>query len=122
MTFTAHNNKAAKLTGEKVMDMRAKYATGDYTQARLSREFQVSISTVRNVLNGITWQTLPLVKSEDEIMTDAKLLEHRAAESLKRLRLMAPDLFPPTDSLDKMTSDIADARKVDNELEKLKGK
>jgi len=119
MVFSAHNKKAAKLTGEKVMDMRKKYATGDYTQARLSREFQVSISTIRNVLSGITWQELPLVKSDDEIMTQAALDRYEAKESEKRFRISLG--LPPVDPLVKLAGAIANARHLDIELEQLKG-
>jgi hypothetical protein len=58
MTFQWGNRKASRLTGEQVLDMRTKRASGMYTQEQLSREFRVSISTVRNILNYVTWQNV----------------------------------------------------------------
>jgi transposase len=56
MTFSQGNTKASKLNPTKVYEIREKYATGDYTQEGLSREYGVSISTIRNVLHRVTWQ------------------------------------------------------------------
>jgi hypothetical protein len=48
-----------RLRPEQVVTMRKKYSTGQYTQNDLAREYQVSLNTIRNVLNGVTWQKLP---------------------------------------------------------------
>lgn len=78
-TFSANNRKAAKLTGEQVIEIRQKYALPgrQYTQDRLAREYQVSVNTIRNIVNGVTWQTLPTIKTQAEELTEAKLSELR---------------------------------------------
>ena len=58
MTFQRGNTKGGKLTGEQVVEIREKYALEGWTQSALSRAFQVSISTIRNILNGTTWQQI----------------------------------------------------------------
>jgi hypothetical protein len=83
-TFSANNRKAAKLTGEQVLSIRQKYALPgrQYTQDRLAREYQVSVNTIRNIVNGVTWQSLPLITSQAEEATAAKLSELRARAML----------------------------------------
>lgn len=63
MTFVKRNTKASKLTAEQVMQIRDKQAAG-WTQSRLSRDYQVSIGTIRNIVQGLTWQSLPLNDKE----------------------------------------------------------
>jgi hypothetical protein len=77
--FSAKNHKASKLTGEQVLAIRQKYALPghQYTYDRLAREYHVSSNTIRNIVNGVTWQNLPLVQSTAEIATEAKLSELR---------------------------------------------
>lgn len=79
MTFSANNRKAAKLTGEQVISIRQKYALPgrQYTQDRLAREYQVSVNTIRNIVNGVTWQQLPMIATTAEEATAAKLSELR---------------------------------------------
>ena len=77
MTFRHGNTKASRLTGVKVMEIREKYAAGTHTQAQLSREYQVAINTIRNIVTGVTWQNVPLIESQDEILTQAKISERR---------------------------------------------
>lgn len=51
-------NPAAKLTEEKVREMRAKYATGLYTQKRLGAEYGINQRTACQILRGEKWQTV----------------------------------------------------------------
>lgn len=83
-SFSANNRKAAKLTGEQVIEIRQKYALSgrEYTQDRLAREYQVSVNTIRNIVNGVTWQSLPMIASQAEVLTAAKLSELRAQAML----------------------------------------
>lgn len=46
---------AAKLTPQKVYEMRQRYNQG-WTQGRLSREYQVTIGTVGRIVRGESWQ------------------------------------------------------------------
>jgi hypothetical protein len=94
-SFSANNRKAAKLTGEKVIEIRQKYALPgrQYTQDRLAREYQVSVNTIRNIVNGVTWQTLPVIASSAEEATAAKLSELRA-QAMLDAGLMTSDPTP----------------------------
>jgi predicted nucleotidyltransferase len=65
--FKLGNTKASRLTPTSVMEIRAKWATSEYTQAQLSREYRVSITTIRNILYGVTWQRLPPVIPQEQI-------------------------------------------------------
>lgn len=64
--FTASNTKASKLTSVQVLEIREKRSLENYTQDRLAREYQVSITTIRNIVNGVTWQKLPMVETPDQ--------------------------------------------------------
>jgi hypothetical protein len=79
--FNQGNTKASKLTGVEVMQIREKYASGIYTQSRLSREFRVSISTIRNIVTGVSWQDLPDV-------TPQHVADESAMRSLRKLDAM----------------------------------
>lgn len=84
MTFSANNRKASKLNGEQVLEIRQKYALPDrqYTYDRLAREYQVSPNTIKNIVKGVSWQSLPMIKSQAEELTEAKLSELRAQAML----------------------------------------
>jgi hypothetical protein len=56
--FQRHNKRAAKLTGEQVNEIRERYAFERVTQAQLCREYGVSLNTIGNIVNGVTWQGL----------------------------------------------------------------
>lgn len=105
MAFTLHNTKASKLTGAKVIEIRAKYASRDYTQEQLSREYQVSINTIRNVVRGVTWQHLGEIRSEADVLTDAKLSEQRLLAELQfptPQELIEPEAELPEELLPKV--------------------
>lgn len=52
------NNKQAKLTANKVMEIRTKYDSGDYTQQELANEYMVSRKAIDHIVNGRTWAHL----------------------------------------------------------------
>lgn len=57
--FQRGNNKAAKLTGEQVIEIRERYATErGLSQPMLAREFGVSVNTIAKVVNGTSWAHL----------------------------------------------------------------
>ena len=133
MTFQGGNRRAAKLTGEQVMVIRERYATErGCTQARLSREYQVSIGTIANIVNGLTWQTLyggatpvdrpptyaPQVREPDEETLKARMLARLAEPQAK---FVIPPLEDDTNSavLDKLTRDIARETAPDTALGEL---
>ncbi len=78
--FSKGNTKASKLTAVLVLEMRMKYAlpTKEYTIARLSREYHVSLTTASNVVNGVTWQNVPMPERQEDVDYEAKLSELRA--------------------------------------------
>lgn len=109
MTFSQFNRASSKLTGDKVIEIRQKYATRQYTQEALSREYQVSINTIRNILRGVSWQNLPTIKSEAEEQTEAKLSEHRFA-TLLRLEADIAKVQEPERQLDQFINPEARRR------------
>lgn len=46
----------AKMTNEKVISMRAKYATGQYSQHKLAEEFGIHVMTVNSIVRRKTWK------------------------------------------------------------------
>jgi len=46
----------AKLKSEDVLDMRAKYATGNYTQKQLAAPYGMSRRHVSDILNRVNWK------------------------------------------------------------------
>ena len=53
---TGEKNGKAKLTETQVLSIREKYATGEYTQPELGKEFNVSLITVSRILNKKAWK------------------------------------------------------------------
>lgn len=96
MKFSTGNHKASKLTGEQVYVMRLKYAERHIkhcTYGSLSREYGVSITTVSNILNGVTWQNVAGSGQEATVPKD------EIAASLSRLAsLAAGTQAPPIES------------------------
>lgn len=64
MVFNLHNTKSSKLNGEQVLEMRRLRHFEGWTQARLAQRFGVTLTTVRNIVHGVTWQYLPNVRPE----------------------------------------------------------
>jgi hypothetical protein len=57
--FQRGNNKAAKLTGEQVIEIRERYATErGLSQPMLCQQYDVSKNTIAGILNGSTWRHL----------------------------------------------------------------
>jgi transcriptional regulator with XRE-family HTH domain len=57
--FKPGNHRAGKLTGEKVLEIRRRYREErGCTQGMLARDFGVTIGTIGNIVNGLTWQFL----------------------------------------------------------------
>jgi len=48
-------NPAAKLTDDDVRSIRRLYATGEFTQARLAKQFKVGQTAISNILLGRRW-------------------------------------------------------------------
>ena len=46
----------SKLTEKIVLEIRADWATGKYTQKELAKKYDVSISTISNIVNRKTWK------------------------------------------------------------------
>lgn len=49
-------NGGAKLTEEKVREIRELHATGNYTQTQLSNLFSIPLSTIHDIVSGMTWR------------------------------------------------------------------
>jgi hypothetical protein len=81
MKFRLGNTKASRLTAVGVMEIREKWASGEYTQTQLSREYQVSITTIRNIIQGVTWQRLPAIIPQEQIALEAKVSQSRLPQA-----------------------------------------
>ena len=66
MTFKTGNRQGGRLTAEQVLAIRERYAHERITQGALAREYMVSIGTIRNVLDWVTWQNVG--RPQDESM------------------------------------------------------
>jgi len=58
MRFQGRNSRAAKLTVQKVKEIRQRYAEGE-TQSQLSRVYQVSLVQIGRIVRGESWQKVP---------------------------------------------------------------
>ncbi len=54
--FNGEKSCMAKLRNEDVLDMRAKYATGNYTQKQLAAPYGISRRHVSDILNRVNWK------------------------------------------------------------------
>jgi DNA-binding XRE family transcriptional regulator len=55
--LVGEKNPHAKLTWEKVGEIRRLYATGEYTQDRLAREYGVAQTGISRIVLGKSWQS-----------------------------------------------------------------
>jgi transposase len=54
--FQMGNNRAAKLTGEQVVEILERYATETgLSQSMLAREYGVGLNTISKIVNGTSW-------------------------------------------------------------------
>jgi DNA-binding XRE family transcriptional regulator len=107
--FQRGNRKASRLTGEQVLKIRALYQMRGVTQGSLARQFQVSVNTIANIVNGLTWQSLgagevnrppphadPAVPSNEQIAASLARFQKLTEGHVER---PAPSLYespPPT--------------------------
>ena len=57
MTKAKHSNlHNSKLTEQQVLEIRADWATGKYTQKQLAEKYDVSISLISQIVNRKTWK------------------------------------------------------------------
>jgi predicted transcriptional regulator len=99
--FNQGNTKAGKLTGVQVMEIREKYASRLYTQNRLAREYQVTNTTIQNIVHGVTWQSLPSVQPDD-------VIDEAIARSIRKLDgLSEPVVELSADDQIRLAADLA---------------
>ena len=55
------NGTNVKLTWEKVRQIREKYNTGNYSFAKLAKEFNVGNTAIRHIVINKTWKEEPEV-------------------------------------------------------------
>ena len=51
-------SKAEKLAPEQVLDIRAKWNTGKWTQFRLAKEFDVTLLTIHKIVRRKSWRDI----------------------------------------------------------------
>lgn len=54
------NNPQSKITDKDALDIREKYATGNYSQQNLSNEYGITKTAINMILNGKTFKHLPV--------------------------------------------------------------
>jgi len=79
--FSQGNTRASRLTAEQVHSIRARYAEHTATQRQLAIDYNVSITTISNIVHGLTWQNVPMIEPKDEE-------ERRIAESQRLLKTL----------------------------------
>lgn len=109
--FNRGNTRAAKLTAEQVLEIRDKYLNHGYSQARLCREFQVSINTIGRIVREETWQTV--AKPIEPVDHDG--IVQRLAELQRRLNEDAARIPEAVEAArDKRLADELDTFKGDS--------
>jgi hypothetical protein len=102
--FQRHNRTAAKLTGEQVVEIRERYAFERVTQAQLSREYGVSLNTIANIVNGLSWQGVGMQVEHRAKGAGVKYAADAEASAERiRARIAAMSLYddpPPTQDED----------------------
>lgn len=134
--FQQGNNRASKLTGEQVMNIRDEYKMRGVTQPMLAIKYQVSVNTIANIVKGLTWQHLlrgeprevnrpPLyavMPTADEAQASMSRLQARLEENEARAKFVIPSLdegAPTGIGLDKLNRLAEKELVVGNELDKL---
>ena len=97
MTFQRGNHRASKLNGEQVLRIRAMYQMRGTTQASLAREFRVSLNTIANIVNGITWQGLTAGESVDRPPPFGQPVEPQQSDIERSIARLHARLGTPTE-------------------------
>ncbi len=116
-SFQRGNQRAAKLNPLVVQEIRRKYALPrrEWTQARLAREYQVSVGTIYNIVNHLTWQSVGLNYEPGEQAV-------AMAAALEPVRLDSEASMERLDKLLKEAQEIKNEElKGDRMLDELKG-
>src|SRR5216683_5474196 len=96
--FSHGNTRASRLTADQVYSIRTRWAQRTATQRQLAMDYGVTITTISNIVHGLTWQNIALVETEEVKISKleeskrllAALLEHDAAESVLTEESTAP--------------------------------
>jgi hypothetical protein len=129
-SFVQGNKRAARLRGEQVIEIRERYATErGCTQARLSRDYGVTVGTIANIVNGLTWQN---ITGGDEVdrppphaipppMPSEAELHKQIDQAMARAKALAPSLYsdPPPDDPGAIEAARRAQAKVQTELDRL---
>lgn len=97
--FAPGNTKAAKLSNEDVYEMRRRYVEENppWTQAALSRHYQMSINSVGRIVRGESRQSVPMTIDESAVAASLSRLDRLASPGLARLNeLMATSVAVKT--------------------------
>lgn len=69
-----------KLTDEQIQKIQLLYATHNYTQTQLAKEFDVSLTQIHRIVNGKSWGN----KKHDQVLTKKNL----TIENVQQIKLM----------------------------------
>ena len=136
-SFQIGNNRARKLRGQDVLEIREKYLTGLYTYGSLSNEYGVSLNTIANVVKGHTWKRIAGYELADQERqppervarpaTDQEISESlskftdRLAQAPSAPFVHAKPQEPTGEGLDRLQRELAKLS-TDDELGKLETK
>ena len=112
--FGPKNSRAAKLTAGQVIAIREQYAAGGCTQADLCRHYGVSVIQIGRIINGQSWQKLPMAP---KTAADAAASQARLLEMLRREQPEAIPVSIEPSAIERLSADIAQKRADDHKAD-----
>jgi transposase-like protein len=95
--FKAHNRRAAKLSGEQVLEIFHLYHEEGWSQGRLSREFEVGAAQIGKIVRREAWQEVLRGKTlgESELRTEGLREQGRDRDLLEELVRISKGIARP---------------------------
>lgn len=118
--FPRGHKRAAKLTGEAVLEIRQRYVNGE-SQGSLARAFQISVGQIGRIVRGESW-------IETAQVEDPQGIRDAAADSLARLLQMQKAPLPSEEKealergaqlAERMGQEVLKTRELNKELDDL---
>lgn len=68
--FPPNHHKASKLSPVQVAEIRALYASREWTQAALSRHFRITIGQIGRIVRGEAWQAQEAPRDQHQLQAE----------------------------------------------------